>query len=196
MQMTLADAIMQGKIDHVRAALERGEDVRQNNNEALFVAVRCSNIECVKLLLVHGADVNARGGMIGFVAVSEGNPMVLDALLAAGASNTSDRYLYSLADMALMEAKEADILERVMDHFDIPASSLHEGAVIFAINHSRIDKLEVIADRGYVFDSPKVAEVITHLPAVNAWNEMRKMKSELEASGAQINRSRISKKTL
>lgn len=194
--MTLVDAIIQGKVDHVRAALERGEEVRQNNHEALFAAVKCSNIECVKLLLEHGADVNARGGMIGFVAVSEGNLEVLDVLLAAGASNTSDRYLYSLADMALMEAKEAAILERVMDHFEIHPSSLHEGAVIFAIIHSRIDKLEVIADRGYAFGGQKVAEAIARIPEVNAWNEMRKMKSELNSSVTQVSRSRITKQTI
>lgn len=116
MQMTLADAIMQGKIDHVRAALERGEDVRQNNNEALFAAVKCANMDCVKLLLEHGADVNARGGMIGFVAVSEGNPTV--------------------------------------------------------------------------------AEVMARIPAVNAWNEMRKMKSELDSSTTHVSRSRITKQTI
>ena len=194
--MTLADDILQGKVGKVRAALERGEDVRQNNNEALFAAVKCSNTACLKLLLEYGADVNARGGMIGFVAVSEGNPEVLDVLLAAGASNESDRYLYSLADMALMEAKEAWPLERVMDHFRINASSLHEGAVIFAIIHSRIDKLEVIADRGYAFGGQKVAEAIARIPEVNAWNEMRKMKSELNSSVTQISRSRITKQTI
>jgi len=193
--MTLVDAIIQGKVDHVRAALDRGDDVHQNNHEALFAAVKCSNIECVKLLLEYGADVNARGGMIGFVAVSEGNPEVLDVLLAAGASNTSDRYLYSLADMALMEAKEAAILERVMDHFEIHPSSLFEGAVIFAINHS-IDKLKVMADRGYAFDLPKVAEAMARIPEVNAWNEMRKMKNELDSVGVKAVRPRITKQTL
>ena len=147
------------------------------------------------MLLEYGADVNARGGMIGFVAVSEGNLEVLDVLLAAGASNESDRYLYSLADMALMEAKEAAILERVMDHFRINASSLHEGAVIFAINHS-IDKLEVIADRGYAFDRPKVAEAMARIPEVNAWNEMRKMRSELDSVASKVVRPRITKQTL
>lgn len=193
--MNMVEAILNRDLAAVRVALDAGEDVHQGFEEPLFVAVKCSNLACVKLLIEHGADVNARGGLIGFVAVAEGDVDVLNELLGANARNTSDRYLYTLADMALIEAREAVVLERVIDHFNFDVAGLNEDAVVFAINNSLLRKLDVIADRGYEFEGKKIHEAITRNAHVNAWHEMRRMKGALSSTEQNFN-ARINKQTI
>ena len=62
--MSLIDLCLEGDLEGVRAALERGADVNQKDGWgiALHLAVTCKNIEVLKLLLnVPNIDVNIVG---------------------------------------------------------------------------------------------------------------------------------------
>jgi uncharacterized protein len=154
----LADAVMKGNKDAVRALLQRKADVNAaqvDGTTALHWAVRADDLDTVDLLLRAGANVSARnreGVMPIQLAALNGNAAVIDRLLRAGADANTP--MNSFGDTPLMMASrsgKADAVKILLDRgaqIDAKETWGDTTALMWAVSEGNHDVVKLLIERG------------------------------------------------
>jgi ankyrin repeat protein len=154
----VADAVMKGNKDVVRALLQKKANVnapQSDGTTALHWAVRSDDLELVNLLIGAGANVSATnrdGATPLLLAAENGNAAMLETLIKAGADPNAPLTKY--ADTALMMAArtgKTDAIKVLLDHGAKVNAKETWGdttALMWAVSERHPDAVKMLMARG------------------------------------------------
>ncbi len=167
---SLADAVMRGDKETVRAALKSGADVNAAQGDgmtALHWAALKNDAEVARMLIKAGANVTATTRLGGYtpllLAARNGSVAVIDELVTAGANPNAATTNGTTALMMAAAAGRADGVRALLDHgADANAKEVRgETALMFAAASGRVDAIKVLASRGAEVDATMRAVDLT-----------------------------------
>jgi len=155
---SVADAVMQGNKDAVRALLKDGADVNTalgDGMTALHYAASKHDVEMAKILLYAGANVKATTRVGGYtpllIASRDGDALMIETLLAAGADADSATTNGTTALMLASAAGRVDAVKALLAknaNVDAKESVKGETPIAFAAAFGRADVVRELAARG------------------------------------------------
>lgn len=147
------DAVKQGNVAAISAALKAGADVNglEDGAAPLYIAAMKGNLEAARLLVEHGADVNvpAKFGTPLYAAAKFGHADVVALLLTSGAKpNQTTRSLTAL-HMGAGSGCMACVIHLVEAGADVNAlTSERQPAIHFAKQHGHDNIARYLLDHG------------------------------------------------
>jgi len=155
---SVADAVMQGNKDAVRALLKDGADVNTalgDGMTALHYAASKHDVEMAKILLYAGANVKATTRIGGYtpllIASRDGDAPMIETLLASGADANSATTNGTTALMLASAAGHVDAVKALLAknaNINAKESVKGETPIAFAAAFGRADVIRELAARG------------------------------------------------
>ena len=155
---SVADAVMQGNKDAVRALLKDGADVNTalgDGMTALHYAASKHDLEMAKILLYAGANVKATTRIGGYtpllIASRDGDAPMIETLLASGADANSATTNGTTALMLASAAGHVDAVKALLAknaNINAKESVKGETPIAFAAAFGRADVIRELAARG------------------------------------------------
>ena len=155
---SVADAVMQGNKDAVRALLKDGADVNTalgDGMTALHYAASKHDLEMAKILLYAGANVKATTRIGGYtpllIASRDGDAPMIETLLASGADANSATTNGTTALMLASAAGHVDAVKALLAknaNINAKESVKGETPIAFAAALGRADVIRELAARG------------------------------------------------
>lgn len=140
----LMDAVLDSRVDHVRALLAGGRDPDAQNRtglSALMLAVRCREARVVALLLDHVARIDlrdARGKTALMYAAQAGDLSILNTLLKRGACVDADDHEGRTALMYAVRCNDGAAVAALIGHGATIERTDHRGRT--ALMHAALSR--------------------------------------------------------
>ena len=193
-QSRVAEAVMAGDKDAVRALLKDGADVNSAQGDgmtALHWAAMKGEAEIAEMLLYAGANPKATTRLGGYtpllLAAKNGNPAMIRVLVKGGADVKGTTSTGVTPLMLAAQSGIADAVKVLIEHgADVNAkeNAREETALMFAAANGRVDAMKVLLDNGAeVKASSKVVDLYAFSRELEA--ESRRFRQQGGPGGQQ-----------